>query len=188
MTDSRVFPTQGYRFSVSWEQAGLLGGDYDFGKPAISYAWYKTVKTDILDRKSVLAVRADTAYIVGDAPVFERYYAGGFGSLRGFSFRGISPRDGVKHNRVGGDFIFLTGGEYSFPLYGKMFRGVTFLDMGTVEKSLGITTWRAAVGLGLRVQVDFFGPVPIVFDFGFPIAVGDRDNTQIFNFAFGASF
>lgn len=187
-TDSRVFPTEGYRFSVSWEQAGLLGGDYGFGKPAVSYAWYKTMNTDLLDRKSVLAVRADAAYIVGDAPVFERYYAGGFGSLRGFSFRGISPRSGVKHNRIGGDFIFLTGGEYSFPLYGKMFRGVTFLDMGTVEEDLGISSWRAAVGLGLRVQVDFFGPVPIVFDFGFPIAVGDRDDTQIFNFAFGASF
>jgi outer membrane protein assembly factor BamA len=38
------------------------------------------------------------------------------------------------------------------------------------------------------VQIDFFGPVPIVFDFGFPLITGDRDNTQIFNFAFGASF
>ena len=187
-TDSRLLPTEGYRVSLSWEQVGALGGDYGFGKPAFSAAWYKTMKTDILDRKSVLALRADTAYIVGDAPVFERYYAGGFGSLRGFSFRGVSPRSGIKHNAVGGDFIFLMGGEYSFPLYSKMFRGVTFVDMGTVEDGFKLTSWRMSAGFGLRVQVDFFGPVPIVFDFGFPLAKGDRDNTQVFNFAFGASF
>jgi len=187
-TDSRMMPTEGYRISFSWEQVGALGGDYHFSKPAISTAWYKTVRTDILDRKSVLALRADAAYIAGDAPVFERFYAGGFGSLRGFSFRGVSPRAGIKNQPVGGDFIFLTGGEYSFPLYGKTFRGVTFLDMGTVEEDFEISSWRAAVGFGLRVQVDFFGPVPIVFDFGFPVLKDDDDNTRVFNFAFGASF
>jgi outer membrane protein assembly complex protein YaeT len=187
-TDSRLMPTEGYRVSFGWEQAAPFVGDYDFGKPVFSAAWYKTLRTDILDRKSVLAVRADAAYIVGDAPVFERYYGGGFGSLRGFSFRGISPRAGIKNQPVGGNFILLTGGEYSFPLYGKTFRGVLFLDMGTVEEGFEISSWRAAAGFGLRVQVDFFGPVPIVFDFGFPIAKQDDDDTRILNFAFGASF
>jgi outer membrane protein assembly factor BamA len=36
--------------------------------------------------------------------------------------------------------------------------------------------------------VSFFGPVPIVIDFGFPIAQDDQDDTRIFNFSFGASF
>ena len=34
----------------------------------------------------------------------------------------------------------------------------------------------------------FIGPVPIVFDFGFPIAKQDDDDTRVLNFAFGASF
>jgi outer membrane protein assembly factor BamA len=146
------------------------------------------VRTDILDRKSVVGVRADAAYIVGDAPVFEKFYAGGFGSLRGFTFRGVSPRAGLYDTTVGGKFILLTGGEYSFPLYGKNFRGVTFMDMGTVEESFTISDWRVAVGFGMRIQVDFFGPVPIVLDFGFPLTKGEDDDTQVFNFAFGASF
>ncbi|MGD8453305.1 MAG: outer membrane protein assembly factor BamA [Phycisphaerae bacterium] len=187
-TDSRMVPTRGYRFNLSWEQVGALGGDFQFGRPSAGFAWYKTLRTDIFDRKSVFAVRADASYIVGDAPVFERFYGGGFGSIRGFHFRGISPRKGVKNTRVGGDLILLTGAEYSFPLYGKSFRGVTFLDMGTVEEGLTITDWRASVGFGLRINVDFFGPVPIVLDFGFPIAKGDDDDTQVFNFSFGASF
>ena len=187
-TDSRILPTEGYRVGFTWEQVGALGGDHHFGKPSVSTAWYKTLRTDILERKSVLALRADMGYIVGDAPVFERYYGGGFGSLRGFRFRGVSPRSGIKDQPVGGKFIVLTGGEYSFPLYGKTFRGVTFLDMGTIEEGLEIKSWRASLGFGLRIQVDFFGPVPIVMDFGIPLMKDDKDDTQVFNFAFGASF
>lgn len=187
-TDSRLLPSEGYRLSLSWEQVGALGGEHAFGKPAVGFAWYKTVRTDVLDRKSIIALRADSGYIVGDAPVFERYYGGGFGSIRGFAFRGVSPRGGIFDDPIGGQFILLAGGEYSFPLYGRTFRGVTFMDMGTVEDGFTITTWRASVGFGLRVQVDFFGPVPIVFDFGFPIAKDEDDDTQVFNFAFGAAF
>ncbi len=187
-TDSRLLPTEGYRLSMSWEQVGALGGDYHFAKPAVGFAWFKTLSTDVLDRKSVLGLRADAAWIVGDAPVFERFYAGGFGSLRGFDYRGVSPRAGIFNNRVGGDFILLTGAEYSFPIYAKNVRGVTFLDMGTVEENFEITAWRASVGVGLRITVDFFGPVPIVLDFGFPIADESEDDTRVFNFNFGASF
>ncbi len=184
-TDSRMFPTEGYRISFSYEEVFVEGA---FGKPAIDAAWYKTLSTDVLDRKSVLGLHADAAWILGDAPVYERYYAGGFGSLRGFKYRGVSPRQGFRDNAIGGDFILLTGGEYSFPLYGKIFRGVLFTDMGTVERHFTISSWRASVGFGLRVQIDFFGPVPLVFDFGFPVAKSGDDKTQIFNFAFGASF
>ncbi|NWG24140.1 MAG: outer membrane protein assembly factor BamA, partial [Pseudorhodoplanes sp.] len=48
-TDSRIVPTKGHRFSMAWEQVGALGGDYDFGRPSRSFAWYKTLQTDALD-------------------------------------------------------------------------------------------------------------------------------------------
>lgn len=190
-TDSRVFPTEGYRVGFTWEQVWVGGEEKNwvFGKPAISAAWYKTMSTDILDRKSVLALRADAGYIVGEAPVFETFYAGGFGSLRGWAYRTVSPRRGIKNQPVGGEFLFLTGGEYSFPLYGKEFRGVLFCDMGTVSNDFSLDSWRISVGFGLRVQLNFlFGPIPLVFDFGFPLNPGDHETTQIFQFAAGASF
>ncbi len=41
-----------------------------------------------------------------DTPIFERYYAGGYSSFRGFAFRGMSPRDGNFNNfKVGGNFM-----------------------------------------------------------------------------------
>ena len=101
--------------------------------------------------------------IVGDAPVYERFYAGGIGSCRGFEFRGISPRQGLLDDPVGGKYMFMLSGEYSFPLYAKLLRGVVFADTGTVESDLEITQWRAAIGAGMRMQVEFFGPVPLEF-------------------------
>jgi outer membrane protein insertion porin family len=187
-TDSRFTATKGHRFYLGWEQVGALGGDYDFGKPTAGYTWYKTMSTDAFDRKSVLALRADTGLIVGDAPTFERFYGGGFGSIRGFSFRGISPRNGIYNDRTGGEFVLLTGAEYSVPLYSDNIRGVTFLDMGTVERNVGINSWRASVGFGLRINIKAYVTIPLVLDFGFPIAQDDQDDTQIFNFNFGASF
>lgn len=187
-TDSRILPSEGYRVNFTWEQVGALGADYSFSRPSIGGRYYLTTFTDVFDRKSILGFRADAGFIAGDAPVFERYYAGGFGSLRGFNYRGVSPRKGVYNDAVGGDFILLMGAEHSVPLYSDLLRGVVFLDMGTVEEDFEITTWRASVGFGLRVNINFLGGVPMIFDFGWPIAKDEDDENRVFNFSFGASF
>ena len=187
-TDSRINPSEGHRFIFSWEQVGALGGDWTFSKPTASFVWYKTTSVDIFDRKSVVALRADMGYISGDAPVFERFYGGGFGSIRGFQYRGVSPRGGVQNDRIGGNFVALAGAEYTYPIYADNFRGAFFLDSGTVEEDFQITDWRVAVGFGLRINVQFWGQVPIVFDFGFPLSQGKDDVNQVFNFSIGASF
>ncbi len=187
-TDSRFMPTTGSRLSVSWEQVGAMGGDYSFGKLLVSDAWHKTLRTDVLDRKSVLTVHGRMGQIFGDAPVFEKFFGGGIGSVRGFEFRGISPRAGLHDDRIGGDFMFVTGAEYNFPVYGKTLRGVAFTDMGTVESDFGIRSWRMAVGVGARVVVKWFGPVPMAFDFSIPITRDDEDDTQVFQFSFGTTF
>ncbi len=187
-TDSRFMPTQGSRFSLSWEQAGAMGGDYDFSRMLVRHAWHRTLRTDVLDRKSVLTLHGRMGQIFGDAPPFERFFGGGIGSVRGFEFRGISPRAGIHDDRVGGDFMLMTGAEYNFPIYGKILRGVAFTDMGTVEEDFGISTWRMSVGFGARVIVEWFGPIPMAFDFSIPITKDGDDDTQIFQFSFGTTF
>lgn len=187
-TDNRFVPTRGDRIRLSYEQAGALGGDFTFSRLSAGYTWHKTVGTDLLDRKSVLSLRARTGVIVGDAPVFERYYAGGIGSIRGFEFRGVSPREGLDNNPVGGDFMMLLGAEYTFPLYGEILRGVVFTDMGTVESSVTIRDWRASVGAGIRLQIDRLGPLPIEFDLALPVTTGPDDDEQVFSFFIGTTF
>lgn len=183
-TDNRFLPTTGDRLSVSYEQTGFLGGDYTFGKVRTGYTWFKTLREDALNRKSVLALNADGGAIVGDAPVVERFFAGGTGSIRGFEFRGIGERDGIADTNIGGDYLLLLGAEYSFPLIGENVRGHVFLDTGTA----GAGQYRAAIGAGIRLTLDVFGPLPIELNLAAPISRDADDDEQVFSFSIGRIF
>lgn len=187
-TDNRFVPTTGDRTRISYEQFGVMGGDSFFGKLTGSYTRHFTLKTDELDRKSVLTLRGVAGAIVGDAPVFDRFYAGGIGSVRGFQFRGISPRQGISDDEIGGEFMLLFSTEYSFPIYAETLRGVLFTDMGTVESDFELSDWRVSVGAGVKLQVDYFGPVPLEFDIAAPVIRDGDDDEQIFSFFIGAAF
>ncbi len=188
-TDSRWLPSRGDRIRVSYEQ---VVGDFNFGKIVGEYRIYRTVYVDALDRKHIIAGRFSAGYVTDDAPVFERFYGGGIGSVRGFRYRGISPRGTASDDPIGGDFMAFAGGEYTFPLIGKggegQVRGVLFLDTGTVESDFGVTTYRVSAGFGIRWTVPFFGPIPISLDFGFPLNKNDEDDDQIFSFSLGWTF
>lgn len=183
-TDSRFAPSKGDRFRISYEQLGLFGGDHQFGKLAGSYNWYTTLLTDRQERKHTLQLRAESGFIIGNAPVFERYYAGGIGSIRGFEYRGVGERDGIDRNNIGGDYLLLLGSEYSYPLYEDNLRGHIFLDSGTV----GSGAFRAAVGTGVRFNLNFLGPLPLEFNLAFPFLSDAEDEEQIFSFAIGGIF
>ncbi len=184
-TDSRWMPTTGDRISLSFEQ--VVGG-FNFSKIEGTYRWYRTLWTDAMDRKHYIATKLHVGGIIGDAPVFESFYAGGIGSMRGFEYRGVSPRSAGTSDRIGGEFIVLAAAEYSFPLYGEMFRGVVFMDSGTVEEDFGLSSYRVAAGFGLRWVIPMLGPVPVKLDFAFPLAKDDQDDTQVFSFSLGWYF
>ncbi len=188
-TDSRWLPSSGDRFQLSFEQ---LVGDYNFGRAIGDYRIYRTVYVDALDRKHIFAARFTIGHIVGNAPVFERFYGGGIGSIRGFEYRGVSPRSKGTNKAIGGDTMVFAGCEYTFPIVGTpregQVRGVVFLDTGTVEQDFTITTYRASIGAGIRWTVPFFGPIPISLDFGIPINQAGDDDTEIFSFSLGWTF
>ncbi len=183
-TDSRFLPTTGDRLRVSYEQFGILGGDFSFARLRGRYTKYKTLRTDLLDRKSVLQLWSELGVIAGNAPVFERFYAGGTGSIRGFEFRGVGERDGLDDTNIGGDFLVLMGAEYSYPLFGENVRGHFFLDTGTV----GSGTYRAAIGMGIRLNLNVLGPLPLEFNLAAPIASDSDDEEQVFSFVIGRIF
>ena len=184
-TDSRWQPSTGDRVTFAYEQ---VFGDFNFGKATADYRHYWTIYLDSQDRKHIIACRISGGGIAGDAPVYERFYGGGLGSVRGFNFRGISPRQGVDDDPVGGDFMVFAGAEYTFPLVAESLRGVFFFDTGTVESDFSISAYRAAVGFGLRWQIPFFGPMPINLNFAYPVAKDDNDDTQVFSFSLGWVF
>ncbi|MDD4888640.1 MAG: outer membrane protein assembly factor BamA [Phycisphaerae bacterium] len=183
-TDNQFMPSTGNRVAFSVEP---VGGTDTFVKFTGDMRAYRTLRTDIYDRKTVLDGRVNVGYIPGDAPIFERFYAGGINSMRGFKYRGVGPHDGPDHDPIGGDFQFLASGEYVFPLWGKS-QGVFFLDTGTVEPTPSISSYRVSVGFEVRIPIKFFGSVPLTIGLGVPVAKDKDDETQILHFLFGTSF
>ncbi len=96
LTDNRFNPTNGQNFDVSYEQ---VTGDHTFGIASGTYRRYFTLYEDLAERKTVLATKLLAATVVGDAPPFEKFYAGGTGTygIRGFQYRGVSTR-GLQTN------------------------------------------------------------------------------------------
>ncbi len=196
--DSYLRPTEGSILDVSFEEVtGLLPQEGPITVPNSPKSWqaYPSVNVDfnqywtLYQRpdnsgRHVLAYHGQVAWSGSDAPVFERYFEGGFRSMRGFAFRGISPQvDGIN---VGGDFMMLNSLEYQIPVRANdHLYFVTFVDSGTVESSMEIKDYRVSAGFGVRFVMPMLGPVPIALDFGFPIVKGPGDHEQVFSFWLG---
>ena len=181
--DSDFMPTEGHMISVGVEQ---VVGDYQFVRGHVDVRKYFMLR-ERPDRSGrwVLGLCSRLGVSEKNTPIYERYFGGGFSNLRGFDFRGVSPRT-VDGYILGGNFEFYNSAEMIFPLTADdMIRGSVFIDTGTVEKS--ITKWedkyRVAMGFGLRLTIPMMGPAPIALDFAFPLSMGRGDDKQIFSFS-----
>lgn len=182
--DIPFFPTEGHYIELAYEQAF---GEFDFPRAEIDYRKYMLIRErpDGSGRHT-LALSTRVGFSGDTTPLFENYFAGGFSTIRGFSFRGASPIDtGIT---VGGPFRWLMSAEYFFPLTADdMIKGVFFCDAGTVERDIEVNwdNFRVAPGFGLRLNIPALGPAPLALDFAFPVAKADTDDTQVFSFFFG---
>jgi outer membrane protein insertion porin family len=124
-------------------------------------------------------------------PYTERIFLGGFNTLRGFRFRGVGPNSEQSQTVLGGESMLRASLEYRHPLvtqtrpgsYDKleMFRIHFFVDagvLGTDHDSLDLNDYRAAYGFGFALVY----PIPLAFNFGWPLQDGPGDDTQVFSF------
>lgn len=88
--------------------------------------------------------------------------------------------------KIGGRWMALGTVEYLFPLMAnEMLQGAVFSDFGTVEEDVDLEDFRVTAGFGFRVTVPAMGPVPLAFDFAFPIVKEDFDDERVFSFFVG---
>jgi len=180
--DSPFLATDGHYAEVSFEQ---VVGTFVYPRLEAEFRQYFLLheRPDTSGRHT-LSVKGKVGITGNDTPIYEEYYAGGFSTIRGFNFRGVSPR--VNGVAVGGDFLALASIEYMFPLTADdMLRAVTFVDAGTVETDVKLDNFRVAPGVGLRVTVPALGPAPIALDFAFPVADVEGDQKRTFSFFIG---
>jgi outer membrane protein assembly factor BamA len=184
LTNDRFNPTKGYSFDVSYEQ---VAGDHTFGIVSGVHRWYRTLSEDLAERKTVLATKLLAASVVGDAPPFEKFYAGGTGTygIRGFKYRGVSTRGGVDKDPIGSDWIFLANTEATVPLASETFSVLFFVDSGMIDSG----GYRASIGTGIQILIpQWFGPVPMRLEIAAPLIKNGEDKTQVFSFSVGRLF
>jgi outer membrane protein insertion porin family len=180
--DSAFLATQGHFLQLELEQ---VIGSFEYPRAIFEGRKYFLVN-ERPDHTGRHVVTASTrlGFTGDDTPLYDRFFAGGFSTLRGFEFRGANPvEDGVE---VGGDFMWVNTLEYLFPITADdMIHGVTFVDFGTVEEQVEIQDFRIAPGFGLRITIPAMGPAPIALDFAFPVAEAPTDEEQVFSFNIG---
>lgn len=164
-SDDLLNPSTGFRLS------GRISPELSFQNGTFAYARAQidgSVYQPIGDRV-VLASRARWGTILGAevsaiAPS-RRYYAGGGGSVRGYSYQAIGPRDS-NNDPIGGKSLaeFSLEARVRFGNFGV----VPFIDAGNISTSYvsRFRDLRIGAGVGVRYYSNF-GPIRV--DVGTPI-------------------
>jgi outer membrane protein insertion porin family len=190
--NSTQLPNHGQRTEIDPE---ISVGSSSFVKVQLRTAWYfpGLAKGHVIELVGRTGIASSLSG--GDVPFYDRYYLGGLYSLRGFTFRNISPRQQdtpyVKKEPVGGDSFYFGSAEYSIPLLekdnGLGVRIAAFYDVGSV--GTGTTTFSGNFnddwGLGFRLNIPHLGPLRL--DYGIPIT-HDKYNGGGGKFQFGAGY
>lgn len=122
------------------------------------------------DARGVLALRAALGATVGatrdEITLDKRFYSGGGGSVRGYTFQSIGPRD-AGNRPLGGASLMEFAVEWRQRISGP-WGAVAFVDAGSVGEDSypGSGDLRVGAGLGLR-YLTAIGPIRV--DVGVPV-------------------
>ena len=150
-------PVRGYRVNLRVSPEASLGsGKQIYARVILDGSYYYPVNDSL-----VVAARARVGTISGIArdnlAPSRRFYGGGGGSVRGFGYLQLGPKD-INNDPIGGRSLneFALEGRYRFGNFGV----VGFVDAGqTYESSKPkFDDWRVGVGIGGRFYTNF-GPV-----------------------------
>lgn len=159
--DSRLNPTRGFRALAYAEPSYDILSGAAFLKLKGEGSAYQSLDTA---SKFVLAERVAVGSIVGtglaNVPADRRFYSGGGGSVRGYAYQGIGPKD-FTGQPIGGLSFFETSVEMRIAVTDTI-GIVPFVDAGTVStKSVpNFSDVKVGAGVGLR-YVTPFGPLRI---------------------------
>ncbi|NND92052.1 MAG: outer membrane protein assembly factor BamA [Granulosicoccus sp.] len=185
-----VFATDGSVNRLSLE-AAIPGSDYTYYKLGYGFEFFQAI-TERYTFSTTL--RIDSGYGYGDyedLPFFNRYYAGGVRTLRGYRTGSLGPKDS-RDNAAGGDYRTLGTVEVIFPPpfveepgatrlslfsdFGNVFRDTDSFDVDEFRGSYGIAfVWLSPVG-------------PLTFSLSNPYNDREEDRRQRFQFTIGSIF
>lgn len=205
-----VFATRGYSQNLVGEVT-LPGSDLSFYRIDYTGQIFAPLSQDYTLRFYDRIGYAESFGKTTRLPFYEHYYAGGYGSVRGFQDNSLGPRSTPSANdpdqspqAFGGNLLVQGGAEFIFPTPfvkdQKSLRTVLFWDVGNVFETNCSSGQRArndascdisarnlasSVGVGLN-WLTAIGPLS--FSLGVPVKKPESSDTQIFQFSLGQTF
>jgi translocation and assembly module TamA len=187
-SDDLLDPTKGYRATLflAPEASRSDGTESYYLRTQADASTYKSVGP------AVLAGRVRAATIVG-APLdaiapSRRLYAGGGGSVRGYGFQGVGPRNDRGEPTGGASLLeFSLEARIKTPLMGGAIELVPFFDAGTVglDSTPDFDFVSYGAGIGLRYKTSF-GPIRI--DVAAPLNPTQFDSPVVVYVGLGQAF
>lgn len=198
--DSRdnVFDTRkGDLLTASIDFAGL-GGDKNytkfFGRASHYFPMPRGAVLEVRGRLGLAQPYGSTEKV----PIYERFFAGGAYTIRGYEERKVGPVDPLSKDPLGGASMAVGNIEYTYPLF-NFLKVAAFYDVGNVWEKMGDIFsnkdangvsdsggLKSGFGLGLRIKT----PIgPIMLDYGIPLdkEPGESSKKKGGRFHFSAS-
>jgi translocation and assembly module TamA len=168
-TDNLLDPTEGFRLLGRLSpEVSFQGGTFFYARTQFDASAYHAIADRI-----VAAGRIRLGTILGaqrdDIAPSRRFYSGGGGSVRGYGYQLLGPRD-IDGDPIGGRSLaeFSLEARVRLKAFGGNFGIVPFVDGGTLSTGSmpKFSDWQIGVGLGLRYYSSF-GPIRL--DVGTPL-------------------
>ncbi len=178
-------PTVGYRLALRFSpEASLQSGTFGYARTQVDASVYQPFTPTV-----TLAGRIRLGTILGAdrdsiAPS-RRFYAGGGGSVRGYGFQRLGPRDPVFDDPIGGRSLteFAVEARIRWGNWGV----VPFVDGGNISTSPlpKFDNLRFGAGIGIRYHTRF-GPIRV--DVGTPLNPRSGDSRVAVYVSLGQAF
>jgi translocation and assembly module TamA len=187
-SDDLLNPTKGFRLLGRLSpEISFQGGTFPYARTQFDASAYHPVSDSI-----VAAGRIRLGTILGaqrdDIAPSRRYYAGGGGSVRGYGYERLGPRD-VDGDPIGGRSLaeFSLEARIRLKAFGGNFGVVPFLDGGTLSTGAfpSMKDWQFGAGLGVRYYSSF-GPIRL--DVGTPLNPQSGDSRIAVVVSLGQAF
>ena len=186
-SDDPFNPKKGHVISLTLDQAGAIwGGQFSFFKLTAEAKKYVEIGWSTILAGRLKLGMADAIGSDKNFPLFERFFAGGEKSVRGYGRRRLGPLS-TSDDPLGGLSLVEGSLELRRPIW-KELNGAVFLDFGQVSRKaydLPVGDLQFSTGFG----VSYSTPVgPLRFDVGFPFKPPRGDRAWQIHFSIGAYF
>ncbi len=211
--NDRFTPSRGILADISYEYAGLLGGDLRYQELSTRFRYFQNLFWDVVWRNN-LTFSSLQSLNSNEVPFTQRYQMGGAYSLRGFGSGTIGQRlfspnryaqigdinspfyvpsisEAERQRRsnliIGGTKQLLFQSELQYPLIKEAgLNGIFFYDIGQAEDEIINTKFLSDFGIGFRWQ----SPLGLLrFEWGWPLTQDDLNRDAVnFEFSIGPPF